>query len=42
MKDEGYIKFDCTWIEEELAEENIINELNTWRQKLYNKQLIFI
>ena len=40
MKDEGYIKFDCTWIEEEPADKNIINELNTWRQKLYNKQLI--
>ena len=40
MKDEGYIKFNCTWIEEELPDKNIIDELNTWRQKLFNKQLI--
>ena len=40
MKDEGYIKFNCTWIEEELPDKNIIDELNNWRQKLYNKQLI--
>ena len=40
MKDEGYIKFDCTWIEAEWPDKTIINELNTWRQKLYNKQLI--
>ena len=40
MTDEGYIKFNCTWIEEELSDKNIINELNSWRQKLYNSQLI--
>jgi L-ribulose-5-phosphate 4-epimerase len=40
MKDEGYIKFNCTWIEEDLPNRSIIDELNTWRQKLYNKQLI--
>ena len=40
MTDEGYIKFKCTWIEEELSDKNIINELSTWRQKLYNEQLI--
>jgi ribulose-5-phosphate 4-epimerase/fuculose-1-phosphate aldolase len=40
MTDEGYIKFNCTWIEEELPNKNIIDELNNWRQKLYNQQLI--
>lgn len=40
MTDEGYIKFICTWIEEDLPEEGIINELSSWRQKLYNNQLI--
>jgi L-ribulose-5-phosphate 4-epimerase len=40
MNDEGYIKFDCTWIEQELPDKNIILGLNTWRQKLYNRQLI--
>ena len=40
MKDEGYIKFNCTWIEEELPNKNIIDELNNWRQKLYDQQLI--
>jgi len=40
MKDEGYIKFNCTWIEEELSDSSIIAELNTRRQELYNKQLI--
>lgn len=40
MKDEGYIKFNCTWIEEGLPDNQLIDELNTWRQKLYNQQLI--
>ena len=40
MTDEGYIKFNCTWIEEALSEKSSINELNNWRQKLYNSQLI--
>lgn len=40
MTDEGYIKFSCTWIEEELSDQSIIDELNHWRQKLYNNQLI--
>jgi ribulose-5-phosphate 4-epimerase/fuculose-1-phosphate aldolase len=40
MKNEGHIKFNCNWIEEELASEIIIEELNNWRQKLYNQQLI--
>ncbi len=40
MKDEGYIKFNCTWIKEKLPDKTIIAELNTWRQKLYDQQLI--
>lgn len=40
MTDEGYIKFNCTWIKEELPETYKIDELNSWRQKLYNQQLI--
>jgi len=40
MTDEGYIKFSCTWIEEELSDQSIIDELDHWRQKLYNNQLI--
>jgi L-ribulose-5-phosphate 4-epimerase len=40
MTDEGYIKFNCTWIKEELPDKKVIEDLNSWRQKLYNSQLI--
>ena len=40
MTDEGYIKFNCTWIKEELPERYKIDELNSWRQKLYDQQLV--
>lgn len=40
MTDEGYIKFNCKWIKEELPERYKIDELNSWRQKLYDQQLI--
>jgi L-ribulose-5-phosphate 4-epimerase len=40
MTDEGYIKFNCTWIKEEFPERYKIDELNSWRQKLYDQQLI--
>jgi ribulose-5-phosphate 4-epimerase/fuculose-1-phosphate aldolase len=40
MYDEGYIKFDCTWMEEELPDKSMIDELYVWRQKLFNQRLI--
>ena len=40
MFDEGYIKFDCTWIDAPLPANLPIDALNTWRQKLYKQQLI--
>ena len=40
MKDEGYIKFNCNWIEEELPNDLNIDSLNFWRQEMYNQALI--
>ena len=40
MTYEGYIKFNCIWIEEEPFDTDIISDLNSWRQKLYNSQFI--
>jgi L-ribulose-5-phosphate 4-epimerase len=35
---EGYIKFNCDWIKQELNED--ITEINKWRNKLYSLNLI--
>jgi len=35
---EGYIKFNCEWIKQELNED--ISEINKWREKLYKLNLI--
>ncbi len=41
MTDEkGYIKFHCNWIKSEPVAEEIINDLNHWREKLFNLGLI--
>jgi ribulose-5-phosphate 4-epimerase/fuculose-1-phosphate aldolase len=40
MMEEGYIKFRCNWVQEQLADEHIINKLNPWRQKLFDQHLI--
>jgi len=40
MKDEGSIKFNCTWIKCELPDRSDIEQINIWRQKLFSKQLI--
>jgi len=40
MQEEGVIKFNCTWIKEAPLDFEVINELNEWCDKLYNKSLI--
>ena len=40
MKEEGTIKFQCTWVRGDLPDKNIIHDLNIWRTKLYEHQLI--
>jgi len=40
MIDEGYIKFHCNWIKSNLTEKTSITNLNYWRSKLYNQNLI--
>ncbi|MEE4176621.1 MAG: class II aldolase/adducin family protein [Bacteroides sp.] len=38
--DEGYIKFNCHWIKADPLPGEMLNELNSWRQKLYDLGLI--
>ncbi len=38
--DEGYIKFNCTWLKDLPLPEKKLIELNKWRQKLYKLGLI--
>ena len=40
MKEEGYIKFSCTWLRDELSDQHHFRELNYWRRKLYDQGLI--
>lgn len=40
MIDEGYIKFNCDWLEEDHVKTEAIQTLQPWRQKLYQKQLV--
>ena len=40
MKDEGYIKFHCTWLKEGLPADISIKEINVCRDKLYDSGLI--
>lgn len=40
MKEEGYVKFDCDWVETEPLAEGIIREINDWRNRLYRLGLI--
>lgn len=40
MIDEGYIKYDCRWVNQPSIAEVEIRELNQWRTKLYKLGLI--
>ena len=40
MIDEGYIKYQCHWRESSAIVEADITELNRWRSKLYQLNLI--
>ncbi len=40
MKEEGVIKFNCTWIKESPLDFELIKDLNLWRDKLYSLGLI--
>jgi L-ribulose-5-phosphate 4-epimerase len=40
MIDEGYIKYQCNWIESPPLSEREIDEINCWRNKLYRLGLI--
>jgi L-ribulose-5-phosphate 4-epimerase len=40
MIDEGYIKYQCYWIERQSISEEDIAELNQWRRQLYQLGLI--
>jgi L-ribulose-5-phosphate 4-epimerase len=40
MKDEGVIKFNCNWVQGNLPDAALINALNEWRSRLYEKKLI--
>ena len=38
--DEGYIKFNCNWKEEDCISPDMIHGLNVWRQNMYEAGLI--
>ena len=38
--DEGYIKFDARWVKTSPLRDEAVAELNSWRQKLYDLELI--
>ena len=38
--DEGYIKFNCNWIKAAPCSTLTIEEINSWRDRLYNRGLI--
>jgi len=38
--DEGYIKFNCTWIKDKPVTEIITNNINAWRDRLFDLGLI--
>ena len=40
MREEGVIKFNCTWIKASPLNFELIKELNEWRNKLYDAKLI--
>ena len=40
MKDEGVIKFNCNWIHDKPLTEDVLQALNTWRNKLYTLKLV--
>ena len=40
MNREGVIKFNCHWIRSEPLREELISDLNYWRNKMYESGLI--
>src|ERR1035437_7423767 len=40
MSETGVIKFNCTWIKEDPLNDDLIADLNTWRDKLYKMGFI--
>jgi L-ribulose-5-phosphate 4-epimerase len=42
LKDEGIIKFNCNWVRGSAPDAALIKELNEWRNRLYEKNLIGI
>jgi ribulose-5-phosphate 4-epimerase/fuculose-1-phosphate aldolase len=40
MIDDGYIKFDCLWTKTPPLEDAVIEELNRWRQPLFDAGLV--
>jgi len=40
MSETGVIKFNCTWIKEDPQKDDLIIDLNTWRDKLYKMGFI--
>lgn len=38
--DEGYIKFNCNWIPSNDIPLHMVKELNLWREKMFEKELI--
>lgn len=40
MSETGVIKFNCTWIKEDPLDNELIADLNTWRDKLYKLRFI--
>ena len=40
MIDEGYVKYQCHWLNEPTVTSAEIAELNQWRNKLYELNLI--
>ncbi|MBV6646317.1 MAG: class II aldolase/adducin family protein [Cyclobacteriaceae bacterium] len=40
MRDEGYIKYQCDWTQMSIPKELDINEINSWRSRLFEMGLI--
>jgi hypothetical protein len=40
MIDEGYVKYNCTWISDLPLDKSLVGELNNWRNRFYQLGLI--
>ncbi len=38
--DEGYIKFNCNWVQDKPLPFNLLKDINTWRNRLYENGLV--